>query len=95
VAVDTARALIDRFREGDAAVVVPVFDGRRGHPVVFGRAVFDELLAAPDAEGARAVVRAEPDRVAEVPVSDPAVADSLNTPGAYQDLLRREDQNVR
>jgi molybdenum cofactor cytidylyltransferase len=91
VAVDTARILIDAFKLGTWAIVVPEYDGRRGHPAVFGRAVFEELLAAPDSQGAKAVVRADPDRVLSVPVADPAVIDRLNTPGAYQDLLRRED----
>lgn len=91
VAVETARVLIDGFKQGTAAIVVPEFGGRRGHPVVFGRSVFEELLAAPDTEGAKAVVRADPGRVLQIPVDDPAVVDRLNTPGAYQDLLRRED----
>jgi molybdenum cofactor cytidylyltransferase len=91
VAVDTARTLIDAFKLGTSAIVVPEYEGRRGHPVVFGRAVFGELLDAPDAQGAKVVVRADPSRVLQVPVDDPAVIDRLNTPGAYQDLLRRED----
>jgi CTP:molybdopterin cytidylyltransferase MocA len=92
VAVETVGKLIDRFRAVDTAVVVPVLDGRRGHPVLFGRAVFQELLAPSGNEGANVVVRADPTRVTEVLVEDRAVLDSLNTPEAYQDLLRREDQ---
>jgi CTP:molybdopterin cytidylyltransferase MocA len=56
---------------------------------VFGRAVFAELLSAPPSEGARAVVRADPARVMEVPVRDPAIVDDIDTVDAYQDLLRR------
>jgi len=92
VSVDAVQALVDRFREGGASVVVPTYRGRRGHPVLFGRAVFEELMNAPDSEGARAVVRADPERVFEVPVDDPAVIDKLNTPDAYQDLVRRQDE---
>ena len=77
---------------GKADIVVPQYEERRGHPVIFGRSVFAELLAVPDDEGARGVVRARPDRVLQVPVDDSAVVDQLNTPEAYQDLLRREDR---
>lgn len=91
VALGTVAALIDRFREGGAAIVVPEFEGRRGHPVIFGRGVFEELLQAPDDEGARAVVRADPGRVAVVPVDDVAVTEDIDTPEAYEELLRRFD----
>jgi molybdenum cofactor cytidylyltransferase len=84
--------LLDSFRKTRQAIVVPTFRGRRGHPVIFGRAAFEELLAAPDQEGARAVVRRSRARVAEVPVTDSAVLEDLNTPEDYRKLLRREDR---
>ncbi len=95
VTLGTVQALIDRFRESRLPIVVPEFEGQRGHPALFGRAVFEELLRAPNSEGARAVVRADPGRVAQVPVGDAAVVDRLNTPESYRDLLRREDQRGR
>jgi len=92
VALETVRILIDAFKQGKADVVLPQYEERRGHPVIFGRSVFEELLTVPDTEGARGVVRTQPERVLQVPVDDSAVVDQLNTPEAYQDLLRREDR---
>lgn len=92
VSVATIQALVNRFRVGDAAIVLPTYAGRRGHPVIFGRAVFGELLAVPVSEGARTVVRADPSRVVEVPVEDPAVVEDVDTPDDYRDLLRRADE---
>jgi len=95
VTVATVQALEDGFRESGAAIAVPEFAGKGGHPVIFGRAVFDELLQAPAGEGARAVVRADPSRVLRVSVPDAAVVQDLNTPKEYQTLQRREDERVR
>jgi molybdenum cofactor cytidylyltransferase len=92
VAISTVEALIDRFRITQLPVVIPVYEGRRGHPALFGRAVFEDLLAAPDDEGARAVVKADPSRVSEVEVDDSAVVEDLNTPEDYEALVRREDE---
>lgn len=89
VAVRTVELLIEEFHKGGPAIVVPTYEGRRGHPVVFRRGVFQELLDAPQDLGARAVIRADPARVAEVPVGDPAVLDDIDTPEAYEDLVRR------
>ncbi len=67
------------------AIVVPRFGGRRGHPALFPRSLFPALVSAPNEIGARAVLRAHPDRVLEIDVDDPAVVRDLNTP---DDLLR-------
>jgi molybdenum cofactor cytidylyltransferase len=91
VAIATVEALLDRSRQGGEPIVVPSYQARRGHPVIFGRAVFEELLAVPDDQGARGVVRSDPSRVAVVPVDDPAVTEGIDTPEAYKELLRRED----
>ncbi len=92
VAVATVEALLDGFRSSHQPIVVPTHAGQRGHPVLFGRRVFAELLGAPNAEGARAVVHRDPARVAEVPVGDRAVLEDFNTPDDYKKLLRKEDQ---
>ncbi len=92
VTIATVETLLEQFRGSDRPIVVPEFRGTRGHPIIFGRSVFDELLAAPDAEGARAVVRADAGRVLRVPVDDPAVIKDLNTPEEYQELMKRQDE---
>jgi molybdenum cofactor cytidylyltransferase len=73
------RVTVDRLlaRAADQ-IVLPVFRKRRGHPVLFPRALFPALLSAPDSEGARAVVHAN--TVLELPVDDPAVARDVDTP---------------
>jgi CTP:molybdopterin cytidylyltransferase MocA len=76
----TLRRLTAAFQAGGAAIVVPCVDGRGGHPTLFGRSVFRELLTGPEAEGARRVVRHDPSRVLRLEVDDPGVRENLNTP---------------
>ena len=38
--------MIDRFYESKKLIVVPRYHGRRGHPVIFSRSLFSELLNA-------------------------------------------------
>ena len=80
---ETVVALLDAWRTTRAPVVRPRFGDRHGHPVVFDRAVFDELRQAPIDQGARAVVRACGSRVVDVPVDDPGVAADIDTPEDY------------
>jgi CTP:molybdopterin cytidylyltransferase MocA len=86
VAATTYRALLDTGRAG-AAIALPVCDGRRGHPVWWGRSVFAELLAADSTRGARDVVQRDPTRVVAVPVSDREILRDVDYPADYQALL--------
>jgi molybdenum cofactor cytidylyltransferase len=80
----TVKSIVLAFREQDVPIVIPVFEGRRGHPVLFGKSVFDELQHAPLDEGARHVVHAEPGRVLEVEVPDEGILMTINTPEQYR-----------
>ncbi|WP_050483332.1 NTP transferase domain-containing protein [Bordetella bronchiseptica] len=60
-------------------ITVPVHQGRRGHPVAFGRSLWGELAALRGDVGARELLRRH--RVAAVEVDDPGVAADVDTPG--------------
>src|SRR5581483_4820969 len=67
---DVIVALIERFRHGDVLLVVPVYAGTRGNPVLFGRALYPELCAQEGDTGARAVIRRHLGRAALVEFAD-------------------------
>ncbi len=54
-------------------ICVPVFGEQRGHPVVFGKQFFPELLKLRGSRGAEKILRAHPDAVREFSVDDPGV----------------------
>jgi CTP:molybdopterin cytidylyltransferase MocA len=86
VSVSLVSGLIETFLATRAPVVVPVYDGRRGHPVIFSSAVYEELLAAPVDQGARAVVWAHKGEVAEVGTTEVGCILNLNDPNALEKL---------
>jgi molybdenum cofactor cytidylyltransferase len=59
--------------EGGALVVAPVFREERGHPVGFGAALREELLALDGDLGARAVVDRHSDSVKLIECDDPGI----------------------
>ena len=64
--------LIERFYSGPTIppIALPVYQGKRGHPVIFSSGVYKELMAAPLEQGARSVVWAHAGEVAEVVTSE-------------------------
>ena len=96
VRVTTVERLLETHRRTNGLVVVPTFGERRGHPVIWGAALFDELLASKAAtrEGARAVRQQHEKDVLTVPVDDPAVVDQVNTPEDYERLVREWNRDI-
>jgi molybdenum cofactor cytidylyltransferase len=90
IAPGTVSALIKTFRSTHPPIVRAVHNGRHGHPVIFARAVFQDLRHADLSVGARAVVKAYAGRVVEVEVDDPAVLGDVDTPGDYRLQIGRE-----
>jgi molybdenum cofactor cytidylyltransferase len=82
VSATLVNSLIVTFLETRASVVLPMFEGRRGHPVIFSAAVYDELLRAPPDVGARAVVWAHKHDLQEVSTSEEGCVLNLNDPDA-------------
>jgi molybdenum cofactor cytidylyltransferase len=80
--------LIEQFYATQAAdqakIALPVFQGQRGHPVIFAAVLYEELLAAPPDKGARAVVWAHPDEVSEMPTTEQGCVLNLNDPETLQ-----------
>ena len=72
--------LVQAFYESRAPIVVPVYEGRRGHPVLFSAAMYEELLKAPMEVGARAVVWAHSHEVFEAGTTEEGCVLNLNDP---------------
>ena len=67
---------------GEERIVFPLHDGQRGHPVLFGRRFWPELLELQGDEGARAVLHAHRDAWHPLEVDDPGVLRDVDTPAA-------------
>lgn len=77
----TIRTIAAAICDG-AAIVAPVRDGQRGHPVAFAARYGGELAALGGDEGARSIVRRDRQSMMLIPVDDP---------GVLLDIDRRED----
>jgi molybdenum cofactor cytidylyltransferase len=72
--------LIEQFYKAKKSIVLPVYEGRRGHPVIFSASLYEELLHAPLDTGARAVVWAHANDVLEVRTNEEGCVLNLNDP---------------
>jgi len=76
--------IVAKFKETNSQIIVPVFNKRRGHPTLFSRSLFDELLSAPEEEGARYVLYSNEERILELETSESGILISIDTPDDYK-----------
>lgn len=79
-------AVIAAFETGRRGMVIPTFQGRRGHPVLVDLKYRDEILALDPLDGLRALMRAHPEDILEVDVADANILRDLDTPEDYAGL---------
>ena len=83
-------ALIERFYETKKLIVVPRYRGKRGHPVIFSRELFQELLDAALDRGVKEVVNAHCQETLEMEWQDEGITVDIDTPELYRQHVRGE-----
>ena len=89
VSVATMRAVVERYRANQAAIVRPVRGSEHGHPVLIDRSLFDALRRADPSGGAKAVVRAHASTAGDIETSDEGAFLDIDTPEEYERLIGR------
>lgn len=83
--------LIEQFYKARKPIVLPVYEGRRGHPVIFSASLYDELFRAPLETGARAVVWAHSAEIEEFQTNEEGCVLNLNDPETLNRALEKKD----
>ena len=79
--------MVDEWRRTRGRIMLASYRAREGHPIVFARALFPELVALRGDKAAWKIVDAHRDWVRPVPVHRPHPRD-VNTWQEYEALLR-------
>lgn len=83
VSAATMRKLVAAFDPVEGrSICIPVHNGKRGNPVLLARRFFPEIMELSGDTGAKALLAAYEDQVAEVAVDDPNIFFDLDTPEA-------------
>ena len=83
----TLNRLIDEFYNHDKGIAIPIYQGRRGHPVIFAIRYKGELLRLKGDIGGREIIDQHPDDILEVAVNCEGICIDIDTVDNYQDKL--------
>lgn len=76
---ETLRALITFFEDKKPLVLIPSYQGKKGHPPVLAAGLKNEFLALKNSLGVNTVIHHHIDDVTVLPVDDSGVIKSFNT----------------
>jgi molybdenum cofactor cytidylyltransferase len=94
ISAATIDSLVAEYRRSRLPIVVPIYSGTRGHPVLFDASVFPELEAVTGDQGGREVIGRDPHRVASVWLPFPVPAD-VDTVEDYEALADKGIADAR
>lgn len=91
VTAELVDAMAESFATVKQRILVPVYRGRRGHPLLFSTDYRREILTGYDDLGLRGLLRTHADDVFELPVPTAAVLSDIDYPEDY----RRERASLK
>ncbi|MFD1040250.1 NTP transferase domain-containing protein [Virgibacillus byunsanensis] len=76
--------MVEHFRIDQPSIVIPSYQGKRGHPILFQGNLKEELLTVNEqSKGLRKVIQTYHDEISYLDVRDPAILLNLNEPNDY------------
>jgi molybdenum cofactor cytidylyltransferase len=87
----TVNLLVDQLTQY-RQIVLPVYQGTRGHPLLFSSLYVPEILTHYDAKGLRGLLQKHEQDVREVPVNSPEVLWDIDTPDDYREQIESADE---
>ncbi|MGQ9616861.1 MAG: nucleotidyltransferase family protein [Spirochaetota bacterium] len=87
VRTSTYVELAERWKENRDRVIVASYQGRKGHPTIFPRRLYRNILEEEHPFGARSIIKNEGSSVLFVQVDDPGVVQDIDTIEDYRRLI--------
>lgn len=85
---EVVTSLVTAYIQGRSKIIAPIYQGKRGNPVLFDRSLFPELSCLEDDEGGRSLFMRHP--VSYVESQDDSVLIDIDTLEDYQKLAGGE-----
>lgn len=91
VSSDIFNSLIAAFEKSGKGIVLPVYQGKHGHPIIIASKYFDDVMQLEDDApgGLKAFIDAHRDDLEEVSVQTSAVLEDIDVPEDYSRLSQK------
>lgn len=91
IASELVNQMVQSSSTTDKGILIPLYRGKRGHPILFSTRYRDEIITSFDDGGLRGLLQVHPDDIFEFSVSTPAVLSDIDSPDDYRRALASFD----
>jgi molybdenum cofactor cytidylyltransferase len=89
---EPAQRVLEAFAQTHKGLVIPTYQGKRGHPIVLSCKYRQEVLALGRQQGLNLITRGHPEDTLEVPLTDDFILQDMDYPEDYEAILKRWQQ---
>jgi len=86
--------MLQTFATTEKSILVPLYKGKRGHPILFSSHYRDEILTHYSDVGLRGLLHSHPNDIYELAVSNASVLCDMDYPEDYRRELGSHEQNI-
>lgn len=87
---EPAQRVLDAHAQApNKGLVIPTYQGKRGHPIVLSSQYRQEVLALGRDQGLNRVTRGHPEATLEIPLADDFILYDMDYPEEYEAVLKR------
>lgn len=79
--------MITAYIQRQGKIIIPVYKGKRGHPLLFSMQYYDEILTSFDNVGLRGLIWKHKEDIFDMESDNPAVMIDMDYPDDYQQAL--------
>ena len=91
----TINRMLACFDDHPDAIILPMYRGSRGNPVLFSQRFFDEMLELKGDQGARSIIQRYPQHLIPIPIENGMELLDIDDQGDYYKALNWMDKMVR
>jgi molybdenum cofactor cytidylyltransferase len=87
--------MVQSFAATEKSILAPLYEGKRGHPVLFSRQYRDEIMTHYNNVGLRGLLHSHPEEIFELTVSTASVLCDMDYPEDYRREIGLNKQNMQ
>jgi molybdenum cofactor cytidylyltransferase len=83
ISPEAVRKVVEAWQNSGKGIVLPIYDGKRGHPALYDRSLRNEILDLDPSVGLRSVAQKFQDKIVEVETGCPGILKDIDTREEY------------
>lgn len=90
ISTDVIQKVARAWKQSDKGIIIPTFNGRRGHPVLIGIKYKSKIRELDPSKGLRQLMVENPDDISEVELGQSEILRDIDTPEDYEFEIKRK-----